>query len=180
MPAPEENKNTKSNAGGAPSKYKAIYAEQAYKLCLLGFTDKQLAAFFEVSEDTIYEWRKVHKQFADKVKAGKTMADAEVVAAMYKRAVGFSYDELTFEKIDGKMNLEVTPDELITTDAYKKKIVTKLVIPDTGAQMNWLKNRQRDLWKDKQSFEFDLEQFTDEQLEMIVNRILEKSQKHEQ
>jgi len=104
------------------------------------------------------------------------MADAEVVEAMYKRAVGFSYNELIFEKIDGKLNLEVTPEDIITTDAYKKKIVTKLVIPDTGAQMNWLKNRQRELWKDKQSFEFDLDQFTDEQLEMIVNRILEKNQ----
>jgi hypothetical protein len=31
---------------GRPTKYKEEYNEQAYKLCLLGATDKELADFF--------------------------------------------------------------------------------------------------------------------------------------
>ncbi len=38
------------------SKYQEDYAEQAYKLCLLGATDNTLADFFEVSEQTINNW----------------------------------------------------------------------------------------------------------------------------
>ena len=33
-----------------PTKYQEAYAEQARKLCLLGYTDAELADFFEVSE----------------------------------------------------------------------------------------------------------------------------------
>jgi hypothetical protein len=175
MPAPNKNKNAVGNKGGRRTKYKAVFAEQAYKLCLLGFTDKQLSEFFEVNEDTIHQWRKVHVEFSEKAKAGKTMADGEVVQAMFKRAIGFSYDEVTFEKIDGKVNLDVTPTEVITTDAYKKKIVSKLVIPDTGAQMNWLKNRQRELWRDKQDLGFDFDNMPEEMLDEIIARLTEKA-----
>ncbi|SDY78195.1 hypothetical protein [Nitrosomonas sp. Nm33] len=38
---------------GRPTSYRPEYAEQAYKLCLLGATDKQLAEFFNVVESTI-------------------------------------------------------------------------------------------------------------------------------
>ncbi len=33
-----------------PTKYQEAYAEQARKLCLLGYTDAELADFFEVSD----------------------------------------------------------------------------------------------------------------------------------
>lgn len=36
-----------------PTKYQEAYAEQARKLCLLGYTDAELADFFEVSESLL-------------------------------------------------------------------------------------------------------------------------------
>ena len=37
---------------GRPSSFKTEYIEQAYKLCLLGATDKQMCDFFGVNEKT--------------------------------------------------------------------------------------------------------------------------------
>ena len=76
-----------------------------------------------------------------------------VAEGFFKRATGYAYTETTFEKIDDKVTLELTPNEVITQDAYRKKIVTKHLPPDAGAALNWLKNRQPDKWRDKQEVE---------------------------
>lgn len=136
--------------GGRPSKYNTKYNTQAYKLCLLGATDQELADFFEVNIDTIHEWKHSKKGFSDSVKKGKIIADADVAKSFHKRAVGYAYTEETFEKLGNKEMLEVTSEgDMISVETYKKKIVTKEMPPDPGAALNWLKNRQPDKWRDK-------------------------------
>src|ERR671925_133672 len=76
-----------------PTKYKSEFAEQAYKLCLLGATDAELADFFNVSETTIDTWKKAHKEFLGALTRGKDWADAEVAHSFHKRAVGYQYTE---------------------------------------------------------------------------------------
>ena len=120
---------------GRPSKYKPEYAEQAYKLCLLGATDKDLADFFETTEQTINAWKQQHPDFLESLKNGKEVADAEVAASLYKRARGYQYEERTIE--GGELT----------------KTVVKEVPPDTGAAMAWLKNRRPQAWRDKQDIE---------------------------
>ena len=153
-----------NDKGGRPTKYQAEFARQANILCLLGATNQQLADFFEVNTDTVHEWAKKHKGFSDALKGGKIYADATVAQALYKRATGYNYHETTFEKIDLPEKLQGAE---IKTDAYKKKVVSKHLPPDAGAALNWLKNRQRDLWKDKH----DIADLTDEQLDKIINRL---------
>jgi hypothetical protein len=159
---------------GAPTKYKKEYAKQAYKLCLLGCIDKSLAEFFDVSESTISEWKVTHKEFSEALQGSKIIADANVAEQLYKRCIGFYYDEVTFEKID---SLKFLLTERINTKPYKKKVVRKYVIPDTGAITMWLKNRQKDLWRDKQNHEFEFEKLSNEQLDEIVNRIMKANTK---
>lgn len=159
--------NNSTSRAGAPSKYKPEYANQAYKLTLLGFTDDQLAKFFSVKKSTINNWKREHEQFLDSVTRGKAVADGEVAASFFKRATGYEFTEVTFEKIDGKAALEITPTELITTDAYKKKVVTKHLPPDAGAALNWLRNRQKKLWRDKDDFNPD--KFSDQQLQQVID-----------
>jgi len=136
---------------GRPTKYQAAYNKQAFKLCLLGATDSQLADFFEVNIDTITEWKSVYPKFSVSIKAGKEKADAEVANKLYTRAMGYKYDEVTFERVDGQEIIEATTTgEIKKSPAYKKKVVTKEVPPDTTAQIFWLKNRQKGKWRDKQ------------------------------
>lgn len=124
-------------AGGRPSRYKAEYAEQAYKFSLLGATDARLAEFFEVAESTINMWKSTHPEFSESIKEGKQRADAQVAQSLFKRATGYQYEEITYEGEDSTL---------------AKKVV-KEVAPDTGAAMAWLKNRQPKDWRDKQEVE---------------------------
>lgn len=135
--------------GGQPTKYKPSYNKQAYKLCLLGATDDELADFFEVSPATIDNWKVKYPKFLGSVKKGKTIADADVAESLHKRAKGYRYKEVVFEKVDAKDVLVAMGDDLIMSEPYKKKITEKELPPDPGAAMNWLANRQGDKWKNK-------------------------------
>ncbi len=126
-------------AGGRPSKYKAEYVEQAYKLCLLGATDKDMADFFEVDEATINRWKESHKEFCESLKKGKMMADATVASKLFHRAIGYEHPEIITATHQGTI-----------TDTLE---VTKHYPPDTTAAIFWLKNRQSKEWRDKQQTE---------------------------
>lgn len=134
MGAPKKNKNAIGNQGGRPSSYKEEYAEQAYKLCLLGATDTELADFFLVSEATINNWKKDHVEFLESVTRGKVIADAEVANSFYNRAKGF----------------EVESEKIFQSEGQIIRADTKTYFPpDAGAALNWLKNRQPKKWRDK-------------------------------
>lgn len=120
---------------GRPSSYKPEYAEQARKLCLLGATDKELADFFDVSEVTINAWKKEFPDFLKSVKEGKLDADARVAESLFKRATGYVGQKTVTANIQG-----------IITDV---KVVEDYVGPDTAAGIFWLKNRQKDKWRDR-------------------------------
>lgn len=53
---------------GRKSEYRIEYADQALKLCLLGATDKELAEFFSVSEQTLNKWKKDYPEFLESLK----------------------------------------------------------------------------------------------------------------
>lgn len=123
---------------GAPTKYKAEYAEQTYKLCLLGATDKDLANFFVVDEATINRWKLAHKEFCESIKRGKEIADATVAEKLYHRAIGYEHPE---DKIFNNMGVEMIVPTI------------KHYAPDPTAAIFWLKNRQPSKWRDKQEQE---------------------------
>lgn len=118
-----------------PTKYQEAYAEQARKLCLLGYTDAELASFFEVSEATINNWKLEHPEFLESIKKGKAVADGEVASTLFNRAMGYTAKEKREEK---------------TTDGFKEVDAEKHVPGDVTAMIFWLKNRQKDKWREKQ------------------------------
>lgn len=124
--------------GENTTKYKHVYAKQAYKLCLLGATDEDLAQFFEVCRATISNWKNDHPSFAKALKKGKDIADAEVADSLHKRAIGYSHDDVHISSYQG----------VITTTKIKKHYP-----PDTEAGKFWLKNRQKENFRDKQDHE---------------------------
>jgi len=126
------------NPVGKPTKYKEEYNELAYKFCLLGATNVQLAEFFDVTEKTIYNWILEKPGFLDAMNKGKHFADANVAEALYKRALGCSHKETHISNYLGM----VTKTETV-----------KHYPPDTGAAFIWLKNRGAYNWKDKHEVE---------------------------
>lgn len=141
---------------GRPSKKDTISLEALILLCERGFTDKEIAKIYKVSEVTVNSYKK-NPEFLKSLKEGKEFADYLVEKSLYKRAMGFEYDEVTYEKSNtGGLGIKLKKgevDEVKHVDTYKTKIVTKLIIPDVTAQIFWLKNRKAAEWRDKHEYE---------------------------
>lgn len=123
---------------GRKSLYQEPYADQAFKLCLLGATDEELASFFGVAVSTIYLWKNEHPAFSEAIIAGKVKADAEVAHSLYRTATGH---EMTAEKV-------VKNGDTFEAVRYKRYIPG-----DPNAAYRWLLNRRRQDWTDKQVHE---------------------------
>lgn len=121
-----------------------------------GLTDEQIANNIGVRRETLYDWIKKHPNISNALKKGKEVVDTEVENALLKRALGYSYTETTKER-------DKSTGELVVT-----KTVVKEVVPDTTAQIFWLKNRKPDEWRDKKSIE-NSDGSLDEVLEAIKN-----------
>lgn len=137
MPAPKGNRYAAGNkGGGAPTKYKPEFVQQAAKACEAGFTDRELAQLFGVSETTINAWKLEHVEFSEALRAGKGPADDRVERSLYHRAVGYSFDAV-------KIFMPSGATEPVYADYVEH------VPPDTTAAFNWLKNRRPEDWRDR-------------------------------
>lgn len=100
-----------------------------------GLTDEQIAKNIGINSSTLYDWKKKHSQISEALKRGKEVVDTEVENALLKRALGYEYVEERFEKSE--------------KDGEKTIRIVKKVLPDTAAQIFWLKNRRPDKWREK-------------------------------
>lgn len=96
-----------------------------------GLSDEQIAHNMGIAYSTFREWKKKYSAFSAVLKRTKDVVDREVENALFKRAMGYKYDEVTYER------------------GEEVKRVTKEVAPDTTAQIFWLKNRKPAEWRDK-------------------------------
>lgn len=143
-------------AGGRPTKYKSEYAKIAKKMCELGATDPQLAEAFDVTISTITLWKVTYPEFSAAIKISKDVSDNLVEQSLYKRALGYECEEMDVRVIEGKV--VQTP-------------VRKVYPPDPTAMIFWLKNRQKEKWRDKQEVQHSgsiMAEMTDEQLEAAI------------
>lgn len=109
-----------------------MYAAQAYRLSLLGYTDKELADFFQVSKSTLELWKLRHVTFSDSIKRGKAETDTQVVESLLRKATGFTR---TLEKI-------------VMEDGVARLMHFEEYFPaDTTAALAWLHNRQPGHWR---------------------------------
>jgi hypothetical protein len=127
--------------GGRPTDYDPQYAVMVFKLCLLGATEKEIAAIFEVDVSTIANWKINHPKFLDAIKNGRKKADAEIADSLYHRALGYEHpSEEVFCNRDG----EVT-----------RVPVVKKYAPDPVSAIFWLKNRHSKEWRERQEIEIN-------------------------
>lgn len=112
-----------------------------------GLTDAQIAENIGIRAGTLYDWKNRFPDISETLKRGKEVVDRQVENALLKRALGYTYQETTRERAlnpdTGEIGLTVT------------KVVTKQVVPDTTAQIFWLKNRKPEIWRDKREISTD-------------------------
>lgn len=127
------------NKGGRPPKYDPkFHPEQAYLFALLGATDKQMAESWAVGVSTLNEWKIRFPEFLKRLNDGREPADAAVAASLNKRAHGF------YQKVEKVVIVNGKP-KTVTYNEYFP--------PSDTAAIFWMKNRQRDKWRDVQRHE---------------------------
>ena len=125
---------------GRPSKYNpGLHTQLAYWMAKNGLTGAQMAEAMHISVRTLENWKARHPEFLHSVKNGKEQIDVLVQGSLLQRALGYEYEEIHKEKVDGRM-------------AVTKKI-KKHVHPEVVAQIFWLKNRCPDKWRDRKALE---------------------------
>ena len=139
-----------------------------------GLTNEQIASNMGISEKTFYNWKNDNLQFLQSLKKGKAVADYEVENALFKRALGYSYEEKKYAAVDmdqeeydeviereleafHRLHPKASTEErdaFIESIPRTKRVLievkTKDVAPDTTAAIFWLKNRKPSEWRDKQ------------------------------
>lgn len=111
---------------GRKTKYTADIDILAYRHALHGLTDKEMATVFGIAEQTWYNWQAKHPTLTRAIQRGRIQADTKVAEALYKRAIGYEYEEEVAHVINGQV------------------VVTKLKKhqpPHPTAVIFWLKNR---------------------------------------
>lgn len=108
-----------------------------------GLTNEQIAENLGISDQSFDNYVKRYEEFADAVDEGAEELEVHIENAMVKRALGYSYKEVTKER-----KLIVNPEtgeeeyKLVTT-----KTVTKHVVPDVTAQQYYLEHRAPKRWE---------------------------------
>jgi hypothetical protein len=118
--------------GPAPI-YKPDYCTLAYKFCLLGATNEDLAGLFGVCIATIGHWLRRYPAFKQAVQGGRDVADADVAQSLLHKAKGFTHKDVKVLLKDG------APEEV----EYNRYFP-----PDTQAAIFWLRNRRRKQWRE--------------------------------
>ena len=111
-----------------------------------GLTDEQVASNMGITRKTLAEWKTKYSDICDTLKRGKAVVDIQVENALLKRALGYSYDEVTRERV---LDYDPSTGQVVGSHMEITKTVKKEVQGDTTAQIFWLKNRRPEQWRDK-------------------------------
>lgn len=108
--------------------------QQIAEWASMGLNNDDIAHNMGIKKSAFYTWLKKYPELADTLKNAKRIADQIVENALYRRAIGYDYEEIT----------EFVNEEGIITS---RKVVKKHQPGDTTAEIFWLKNRLPELWR---------------------------------
>lgn len=112
---------------GGGSSYRAGFASAAAKLAMLGTSEAEIAALFEVSTDILSEWKATYPSMGKAITDGGLLADARVAEQLHRCATGYTYETEEITVIDGQI---------------RRVPVTVHVQPDPQAAIFWFNNRR--------------------------------------
>lgn len=98
-----------------------------------GLSMAEIAHNIGVSKQTLYNWSNRSAELAEALKEKREVADRVIENALFKRAVGYRYNEIT------RMRDEAG-------NITQEKEIEREMPPDTAALIFWLRNRQKSKW----------------------------------
>ena len=106
-----------------------------------GATEKEMCDALGVAQSTFYEYKKQFSELSNALRTGRQTVILNVKAALYKKAIGFEYEEMEGVKKEGKV---------VSTRIFKRYSP-----PDTTAAAMLLRNYEEE-WRDKDYVQTDL------------------------
>lgn len=143
------------------------------------FGSDEIEKMIGVSRSTLNDWKVKFPDISDTLKRGKEVIDRKVENALLKRALGYEYveseyevvalDDIQYQDLVYRLTQAFKDEHPEATDSdikrfqqgipREKRILikqkTKEVVPDTTAQIFWLKNRKPEVWRDKQDVKIE-------------------------
>lgn len=108
-----------------------------------GATDEEICTALGIAQSTFYEYKKKYPELSEALRTGRQNVVLNIKAALYKRAIGFEYEERRGTQKNGQLtNIEI----------YKRYYP-----PDTTAAQLLLRNYDK-TWRDKDVITSDLKQ----------------------
>ena len=138
----------KKNNGGRPSKFSPLVKTAIEMMASAGMTDAEMSKIIGVTERTFQGWKTRNPEFFRILKDWKVRADNDVERSLYERACGYNCKETKAHFVPGK------------DGGWKTLDMIKHYPPDPTSMIFWLKNRQRDKWRDRQDVEHSLSKET--------------------
>ena len=102
-----------------------------------GATQSEVASKLGISEAALYKWKSMHMEFREALDAPQGDIDDKVEAALYKRCIGYEYEEVTRWQSIGKGG------ELV----WLEKRTKKQLPPEPSCIQFWLTNRRPSEWR---------------------------------
>lgn len=102
-----------------------------------GATVTEVAEKLHVNKATLYRLMKTKKELSDALLAPRGDIDDEVEAALYKRSVGYDYEEVTMWQTIGRNGEPM----------WLERRTRKHLPPDPSSIQFWLTNRRPKEWK---------------------------------
>jgi hypothetical protein len=118
------------------------------RLAELGLTDTEIAHALNMKAKEFREMKE-KKLVSSALAKGRDNLDRQVEHALFHRATGFEYEEIT----EAKSESTGTTKSSESKKGGTTKSVMKHVIPDVTACIFWLKNRHPDKWHDPKDIE---------------------------
>lgn len=120
--------------------FRAEILAEATELGLSGATDFEAAEALGISIRTLHVWKARDPAFAKALTVSKDIADGKIEATLYHKARGYTFRSEKIFQYEGQIVRAETLEH---------------VPPSDTAMIFWLKNRQRDKWRDQQDHKVD-------------------------
>ncbi|MED4922109.1 transposase [Weizmannia sp. CD-2023] len=121
--------------------------------CRDGLTEEEICKRLGISVASLNNYKNEYIELLEALKTNREIADYRVENSLYLRALGYEYEEETWEEFELDTPVLKEDGTIQRTELRLTKKVKKKQAPDVTAQIFWLKNRRPDKWRDKQDIE---------------------------
>lgn len=144
----------KKNKGGRPCKYESHVKPRLNEIetwIREGLTDYCIADNLGIAHYTLIRYREQFNELSEVYTRAQVKQVQKVVNAVFKRALGYDYEEQVLENFDVKDE----KGNIIGQELRPTKVITKHVPGDVNAQRFYLVNRDPENWRPEKMVEIN-------------------------